>query len=92
VTLTCPKSRIVIILEVTYPSEYSDEFNSASVYAPFRCIDDYHERTSTQCNGKEICFINNRLDQRPSFLIGKQANCTFQGQSINTEYSCMYFW
>ena len=34
-------------------------------------------------------MIDNSLKQRPSFLVGKDANCAFQGQSINVEYSCI---
>jgi len=74
---------------VTYSSECNDELNGNSIYAPSYCIGYYRERTSSQCNGKEICVIDNSLEQRPSFLIGKQANCAFKGQSINIEYSCI---
>jgi hypothetical protein len=74
---------------VTYSTECTNEFNSTSIYPPSRCIGYYRERTSTQCNGKEVCTIDNSLGQRPSFLIGKQANCGFQGQSINIDYSCV---
>jgi hypothetical protein len=61
--------------------------NDSSIYAPSRCIAYYRERTSTLCNGLQTCIVDNNLDQRPSFLIGKQANCVFIGQSINIEYS-----
>ncbi len=85
-TLTCPKSSIIVILEVTYSSECS---NGISIYPPSRCIGYYRERTSIQCNGKETCIVDNSPEQRPSFLIGKQANCDFKGQSVNIEYSCI---
>lgn len=92
VTLTCPPSRKIVILEVTYSSECpskDDEINGTAIYAPSRCIGYYRERASTQCNGKDSCIIDNNLDQRPAFLMGKQANCVFKGQSINIEYSCI---
>jgi hypothetical protein len=89
VTLTCPKSKIIVILEVTYSSECNKESNGISIYPPSRCVGYYRERTSTQCNGKEICIVDNSPGQRPSFMIGKQANCAFQGQSVNIEYSCI---
>ena len=37
----------------------------------------------------ETCTIDNNLEQRPLFRIGKQANCEFTGQSINVDYSCV---
>jgi hypothetical protein len=80
---------MIVIHEVTYSSECNQELNGTSMYAPSRCIGYYRERASAQCNGKEICIIDNSLEQRPSFLIGKQANCAFKGQSINIEYSCI---
>jgi hypothetical protein len=89
VTLTCPKTQVIVILEVTYSTECTKEFNSTSIYPPSRCIGYYRERASAQCNGKETCVIDNSPEQRPSFLTGKQANCGFQGQSINVEYSCI---
>ncbi len=89
VKLTCPKSSIIVILEVTYSSECSKESNGLSVYPPSRCIGYYRERISTQCNGKDTCIIDNSPEQRPSFFMGKQANCAFKGQSVNIEYSCI---
>ena len=89
VTLTCPKSKIIVILEVTYSTECNEKVNGTSVYAPSRCVGYYRERASTQCNGQESCIIDNSLEQRPSFFMGKQANCAFKGQSINIEYSCV---
>ncbi|CAF1022992.1 unnamed protein product [Adineta ricciae] len=92
VTLKCPSARKLVILEATYSSEcpsVSEELNGTSIYPPTRCIGYYRERISTQCNGNEICTINNDLEQRPAFMVGKEANCNFKGQSINIEYSCV---
>ncbi|CAF1640582.1 unnamed protein product, partial [Rotaria sp. Silwood1] len=92
VTLACSQSQKIVILEVIYSSEcpnINESLNGTSIYAPSRCIGYYRERASSLCNGKETCIIDNSLEQRPSFLIGKQANCAFKGQSINIEYSCI---
>ena len=92
VTLNCPSAWKLVILEATYSSEcpsVSEELNGTSIYPPTRCIGYYRERISTQCNGNEICTINNDLEQRPAFMVGKEANCNFKGQSINIEYSCV---
>ncbi|CAF1022160.1 unnamed protein product [Adineta steineri] len=92
VTLTCPSSRKMVILEVTYSSKCPDvneQSNGTSIYPPARCIGYYREQASTQCNGKSRCTIDNNADQRPAFFVGKQANCAFKGQSINIEYSCI---
>jgi hypothetical protein len=77
---------------VTYSSEcpsLDEEKNGGAIYAPSRCIGYYQERASSLCNGHQTCTIDNNLEQRPSFLIGKQANCAFKGQSINIDYSCI---
>lgn len=92
VKLLCPQSQKIVILEVIYSSECpsTDQLiNGSSMYAPSRCIGYYRERASAVCNGKYSCIVDNNIDQRPSFLVGKQANCGFQGQSINIEYSCI---
>ncbi|CAF2256600.1 unnamed protein product [Rotaria magnacalcarata] len=92
VTLACPKGRNLLILEVTYSSEcpsLEEEKTGGTNYAPSRCIGYYREQASTLCNGQQICTIDNNLGQRPSFLVGKQANCEFTGQSINVDYSCI---
>jgi hypothetical protein len=81
-----------VILEVTYASEcpkLDEQLNGTSIYSPSRCIGYYRERTSTQCNGQPTCTVDNSLEQRPSFFVGKQANCAFKGQSVNIEYSCI---
>jgi hypothetical protein len=93
VTLTCPEATKIIILEVTYSSEcpnLTDEKNGGALYPPSRCVGYYRERASTLCNGQQTCMIDNNLQQRPSFLVGKQANCAFTGQSINVDYSCVH--
>ncbi|CAF0895416.1 unnamed protein product [Adineta steineri] len=92
VTLTCPEATKLIILEVAYSSEcpsFHDEKDGTSIYAPSRCIGYYRERANSLCNGQQNCTIDNNLGQRPSFFIGKQANCAFKGQSINIDYSCI---
>ena len=92
VTLTCPDSTKLVIIEVTYSSDCptaTDEDDGGAVYAPSRCIGYHGERTSVLCNGKQTCTIDNSIEQRPSFLTGKQANCAFKGQSINVDYSCI---
>lgn len=92
VTVKCPSTRKIVILDVIYSSEcprLTDEENGTSIYAPSRCIAFYRERASSQCNGQTACTVDNTLEQRPSFTIGKQANCAFKGQSINVEYSCV---
>ncbi|CAF0826551.1 unnamed protein product [Rotaria sordida] len=92
VTLTCPEGKKLIILEVTYSSECpspDEEKTGGVIYAPSRCIGYYRERASTLCNGQQTCTIDNSLEQRPTFLVGKQANCAFTGQSINIDYSCV---
>jgi hypothetical protein len=92
VTLTCPDATKLVILEVAYSSEcpnLNEEKNGGAIYAPSRCIGYYGERVSNLCNGNQTCTIDNNLQQRPSFLVGKQANCAFAGQSINIDYSCI---
>lgn len=89
VKLTCPESKFIVILEVTYSTECNDESNDISIYAPSRCVGYYRERISSQCNGQEQCLVDNSAAQQPSFLMGKQANCAFKGQSVNIEYSCV---
>jgi hypothetical protein len=92
VILKCPDQTKIVILEVTYSSEcptIDEENNGGSMYAPSRCIGYYRERASNLCNGQQTCTIDNNLQQRPSFLVGKQANCAFTGQSINIDYSCV---
>ncbi|CAF3410355.1 unnamed protein product [Rotaria sp. Silwood1] len=92
VTLKCSEGKKLIILEVTYSSEcpsIDEEKTGGSIYAPSRCIGYYRERATTLCNGQQTCTIDNSLEQRPSFLVGKQANCAFRGQSINVDYSCV---
>ena len=77
---------------MTYSSEcpnLNEEKDGIVIYAPSRCIGYYRERASTLCNGQQTCTINNNLGQRPSFLVGKHANCAFTGQSINIDYSCV---
>lgn len=87
--LTCPESKFIVILEVTYSTDCTDQSNGTSAYAPSRCVGYYRERISSQCNGQEQCLVDNSGTQRPSFLNGKQANCAFKGQSVNIEYSCV---
>jgi hypothetical protein len=92
VTLKCPAATKLLILEVTYSSEcpsLTEIKDGNTNYAPSRCIGYYRERASTLCNGQPICTIDNNLGQRPSFLVGKQANCAFTGESINVDYSCV---
>jgi hypothetical protein len=92
VTLKCPAATKLLILEVTYSSEcpsLTEIKDGNTNYAPSRCIGYYRERASTLCNGQQTCTIDNNLGQRPSFLVGKQANCAFTGQSINVDYSCV---
>ena len=92
VTLTCPDARKIVILEVTYSSECpnpNEEKNGGAMYAPSRCIGYSRERADHLCNGKQTCTIDNSLQQRPIFSVGKQANCAFTGQSINIDYSCI---
>jgi len=82
VTLTCPDATKLVILEVTYSSEcpsLTEEKDGGAIYAPSRCIGYYRERASNLCNGQQTCIIDNNLQQRPSFLVGKQANCAFTG-------------
>jgi len=77
---------------VTYSSEcptIDEENNGGAMYAPSRCIGYNRERASNLCNGQQTCTIDNNLQQRPSFRVGKQANCEFTGQSINIDYSCV---
>ncbi len=77
---------------MTYSSEcpsLNEEKDGGAIYAPSRCIGYYRDRASSLCNGKQTCTIDNNLEQRPSFLVGKQANCAFTGQSINIDYSCI---
>lgn len=87
--ITCPESTSIVILEVTYSTECNEGSNETSIYAPSRCIGYYRDRISSQCNGQEDCLVDNSAEQRPSFLVGKQANCAFKGQSVNIEYSCI---
>ncbi|CAF2491192.1 unnamed protein product [Rotaria sp. Silwood2] len=92
VTLTCPEEKKLIILEVTYSSECpntDEEKTGGAIYAPSRCIGYDRERAITSCNGQQTCTIDNSLEQRPSFVVGQQANCAFTGQSINVDYSCI---
>ena len=92
VTLTCPVAKKLIILDVTYSLECSnsnEEKTDSRIYAPSHCIGYDRDRASTLCNGQRTCTIDNNLEQRPSFLIGKQATCEFTGQSINVDYSCV---
>ena len=92
VAITCPSTKKIVVLDVVYSSEcprLSGEENGTSIYAPSRCIGFDRERASSQCNGQSTCTVGNTLEQRPSFLIGKQANCAFKGQSLNVEYSCV---
>lgn len=89
VKLTCPESTTIVILEVTYSTECIEKSNETSIYAPSRCVGYYRERISSQCNGLEACAVDNSAEQRPSFLVGKQANCAFKGQSVNIEYACI---
>lgn len=92
VTLTCPAERKILILEVTYSSECptaNEEKAGGNIYAPTRCVGYDRQHTSTLCNGKETCTIDNNPGHRPSFVVGKQANCEFVGQSINVDYSCI---
>ncbi len=62
VKLTCPKSRILVILEATYSSKCNEDSNTPSIYAPSHCIGYYRERISTQCNGQENCTVDNSPD------------------------------
>ena len=90
--MKCPDATKLIILEVTYSSEcpsLDEENNGGAQYAPSRCIGYHRERASSLCNGKETCTIDHSLQQRPAFLVGKQSNCAFTGQSVNIDYSCV---
>jgi hypothetical protein len=92
VTLKCPDATKLIILEVTYSSEcpnLNEEKNGGAQYAPSRCIGYNRERASSLCNGKQTCTVDNNLPQRPAFVVGKQSNCVFTGQSMNIDYSCI---
>ena len=82
----------MLILEVTYASEcpsLNDEKDGGTIYAPSRCIGYSRERASNLCNGKQTCTIDNNIEQRPTFVVGKQANCEFKGQSLNVDYTCL---
>ncbi|CAF1129219.1 unnamed protein product [Adineta ricciae] len=92
VTLKCPDESKLVILEVTYSSEcpsLNEEKEGGTLYAPSRCIGYRRDVVSRLCNGQQTCTIDNNLTQRPSFIVGKQANCAFTGQSINVDYSCV---
>ena len=92
VTLTCPENTKLVILEVTYSSEcpnLNDEKDGGALFAPSRCLGFSRDRAAALCNGQRTCTIDHNLAQRPSFLVGKQANCEFIGQSINVDYSCV---
>ena len=92
VTLTCPEATKLVILEVVYSSQCptnNEENNGGAVYAPSHCLGYSRDRASRLCDGQKTCIIDHSLEQRPSFTIGKQANCEFKGQSINIEYSCV---
>ena len=86
VKLTCPQSKKLVILEVSYSTACT---NQSSDYAPSRCIARHREPISSKCNGLETCSIDNRPSKNPSFNVNLDANCAFQGQSINIEYSCI---
>lgn len=92
VTLTCPDARKIVIIEVTYSSEcpsLNEEKEGGTMYAPSHCIGYNRDHVTGQCNGKQTCTVDHNLQQRPKFLVGKQANCEFTGQSINIDYSCI---
>lgn len=78
---------------MTYSAECPnilDEKDGRAIYAPSRCVGYYREHATASCNGKQTCTIDNNIELRPSFHIGKQANCEFKGQSINVDYSCVH--
>jgi len=90
--LTCPADSRLVILEATYSSEcpsLNDEINGIVIYAPSRCVGYNRTRASHLCNGKQTCTIDNNIDQQLSFSNGEQANCDFQSQSVNFDYSCV---